>query len=221
MFTPNFFQNFALHCAFFVSGTYPFSSAFILRLTYLDKGRKSSVTHKRRCNMCRKSQLNFLVHEQNEDSRINTKNTTKQYTKAITNTREQKWKDFEKWREIQASSSELVVSGFKLIWVSKFPENNQHRTSDPSNQRTSDPPNHLTSDPSNHRTNDPSNQRSIEPSNQRTTEPPIHRTIEPTIHRTNDPSNQWTTEPPIHRTNDPTIHRTTEPLNQRVTSQGV
>ena len=107
-----FFQNFALHCAFFVSGIYPFSSAFILRLTHLDKGRKSSVTHKRRCNKCRKSQLNFLVHKQHEDSRINTK--TKQYTKAITNTREQKWKDSEKWREIQASSSELVVSGFKL-----------------------------------------------------------------------------------------------------------
>ena len=62
--------------------------------------------------MCRKSQLNFLVHKQNEDSRINTK--TKQYTKAITNTREQKRNDSEKWREIQASSSELVVSGFKL-----------------------------------------------------------------------------------------------------------
>ena len=97
------------------------------------------------------------------------------------------------------------------IALSKSPENNQHRTSDPSN--------HQTTDPSNHQTNDPSNQRSIEPSNQRTTEPPIHQTIEPTIHRTNNPSNQRSIDLTNQRSVEPSkrsINRATDPLNHRI-----
>ena len=140
--------------------------------------------------MCRKSQLNFLVQKQNEDSRINTK--TKQYTKAIRNERILK----------NGTKSKLCLQN---LWSAdsnclKSSENNQHGTIEPAIHQTIEPANHRTSEPSIHRTS--------EPSNQRTTEPPVHRTIEPTIHRTSKPLIHRTFKPESNVASDINVQNT-------------
>ena len=92
--------------------------------------------------MCRKSQLNFLVQKQNEDSRINTK--TKQYTKAITNRNERILKN--------GTKSKLCLQN---LWSAdsnclKSSENNQHGTIEPAIHQTIEPANHRTIEPANH-----------------------------------------------------------------------
>ena len=167
------FQNFVLHCAFFISGIYPFSSAFIPWLTYFDKGRKSSVTHKRRCNMCRKSQLNFLVHKPNEDSRISNIQRRSQ-TLANRNERIVKNGAKSKLHRIERILKNGAKSKLRLqnLWSA---DSNCFK---------------LVS-------------RKQPTTNQRSMEPAIHRTIEPAIHRTIEPAIHQTTEPPIRRTIEP------------------
>ena len=123
------------------------------------------------------------------------------------------------WKMARNPSFVFRTCGQRIqIALSKSPENNQHRTTDPSNQRTNDPSNHRSIEPAIHRTSEPLNHQSIEPSNQRSIEPANHWTTDPSNHRTNDPSNQRSIELTNQRSVEPSnrsINRASDPLNHR------